>query len=129
MGRSTSKEKANHSDGAAIPTDPPENLSMVELERALEIELRHLRTLLREVAANYISALEADIEQVVEALGAADQRPMKDSQIRRAEFRNMLDRIRALRVKPQKGRRRDMKRMDKLIGELAEWADRRMEEH
>lgn len=127
MGRSTSKEKANHPDGAAISTDPPENLSMTELERALEIELRHLRTLLREVAANYISALEADIEQVIEALGVADQRPMRDSQVR-PELRDMLDHIRALRVKPRKGRRRDMKRMDKLIGELAEWADRRMEE-
>ena len=100
----------------------------MELERALEIELRHLRALLREVAANYVSKLEADIERVVEAIGDNDGREKGDAHVAQAELRDVLDRIRTLKVTPGKGRRRDVKRMDKLIGELVKWADRWMEE-
>jgi len=99
------------------------------LERALEIELRHLRALLREVAANYVSKLEADIERVVEAIGDNEERKGGDAQAGQVELRDVLNRIRTLKVKPGKGRRRDVKRMDKLIGELVKWADRWMEEH
>ena len=128
MEPSTSKGNAARSKAAVIRTDHWEKRSVAELDRALEIELRHLRTLLREVAANYVSGLEADIERVVEVIGENDRRKKGDVQARQVELRDVLDRIRALKVKPEKGRRRDVKRMDTLIRELVEWADRRMDE-
>ena len=128
MGSSTSKRKATRSDEARIRTGDRKELSVGELERALEIELRHVRALLREVAANYVLRLEADIERVVEAIGDNEGRKKRDAQAGQAELRDVLDRLRTLKVKPGKGRRRDVKRMDKLIGELVKWADRWMEE-
>ena len=94
----------------------------------MEIELRHLRSLLREVAAKYVSRLETDIERAVEAIRDGDGRKKEDAQARQTELRGVLDRIRSLKVKPERGRRRDVKRIDKLIKELVVWADRRMEE-
>ena len=128
MDTPTSKKKSSRSGASAVRGDSRERLSVEELERALEIELRHLRALLREVAANYVSAMEADIERVVGAIGHKDQQEGTDFKSRQIEIRDILDRIRALNVKPKKGRRKDIKRIDKLIGELAKWADNCMGE-
>ncbi len=128
MDTPTSKRKSSRSSASAIRGDNQERLSVEELERALEIELRHLRALLREVTANYISVLEADIERVVGAIGHKDRQEKKYLKSRQTEIRDILDRIRALNVKPKKGRRKDIKRIDKLIGELTKWADNCMGE-
>jgi len=97
--------------------------SAAELEGELETELRYLRTVLREVTGNYATAREADIERVIEAVGDEDVPGREDARARRGELMDMLDRLRALKVKPQKGRLRDIARIDKLVAELAEQAE------
>ncbi len=79
----------------------------------LAASLQTLRLLVREVGANYLASLQADIALVQRALGHASP----DRQ-RRTDRRRMQKWIAELDVKPAKGRRRDLKQLDKLIARL-----------
>ena len=97
---------------SARGTDDDTAPAVVKLRRELQTELRYLRTVLREVTENYASAREADLEQIVEAV-------LEDGVSGRdAKLQGMLDHLRTLKVKPRKGRLKDIARIDKLVAEL-----------
>ena len=81
--------------------------------RAVVVEIKRIRTLSKEIAANFVSKIEArviELIRIVETSGAdcADQIPP------------MLKRIRELSVKPNKGRRKDLRQLEELLEDL--WA-------
>jgi hypothetical protein len=83
----------------------------------LESELRALHHDLRTVAKAYIARLENDLLVCIAALrsyGPVDQ-------IRREllqEVRDLTIVIRKRRLKPEKGRRKDLRKIDSLVGDL-----------
>ena len=80
--------------------------------------LQALRLLVKEVGGNYLASLQADVARVERAVDArADDAP-GPAQV--AELRRMLKWINALEVKPQKGRRRDLRELDRIITRLSE---------
>jgi Fe-S-cluster formation regulator IscX/YfhJ len=87
----------------------------IQRQRELSAELKTLRVLVKEVGGNYLAGLQADIARVDRALADVDP-----NQRRMAELRRMLVSIEQLDLKPHKGRRRDLKALDKLIGQLTE---------
>jgi|HubBroStandDraft_1064217.scaffolds.fasta_scaffold52172_2 hypothetical protein len=72
---------------------------------------------LDEVARNYVARLHREINELIRSLekkqgGAGfSRREMKD-------LRNILKQIGNLRINPERGRRKDLKKIDALIGEL-----------
>jgi len=80
---------------------------------ALEAELLRLRTVLRDIADKYVADLEAEIVQLGETV-AEMQGSMKDN----GTLRMMAAEIRDLNLKPDKGRRKDLKRIDDLVDRL-----------
>src|SRR5512137_2758902 len=85
-----------------------------EVQEELSREFRHLRTLVREVGENFILRQEGEIETALgnlEALSAARLRSLAP---------DLLQELRKLKVKPAKGRFKDVKELNRLIAELAE---------
>jgi hypothetical protein len=85
--------------------------------KSLELELRVLRRELRKTARAYISRLEADLLASAAALGCYE--PIdKLSRERLHRVRDLTIMVRNRRLKPEKGRRKDLRKIDMLIAEL-----------
>jgi hypothetical protein len=80
----------------------------------LALELKRLRVLVREAGEQFILRREGEIETIISNLAAVSAGRL------RSEAPAMLHEIRTLRLKPAKGRLKDLKGLDVLIEELAE---------
>jgi hypothetical protein len=84
----------------------------------LESELRALHHDLRTVAKAYVSRLENDLLVCIAALrshGPIDRLPRERLQ----EIRDLTIIVRNRKLKPEKGRRKDLRKIDSLIVDLA----------
>ena len=86
-------------------------------QRDLIAALGVLRQLTKEVGGNYLASLQADITSVMQSVR---QEGVDKSMDRKkvGQYRAMLKLITELNVKPQKGRRRDLKHIDRTISKL-----------
>jgi len=84
-----------------------------EAERTLVAELDRLRAIVREVATRYLELLESEIAQIRETVLSSDS-----SSDRLARLTTMARALENLSVKPQKGRRKDLKRIEGLVAIL-----------
>ncbi|HYR03285.1 MAG TPA: hypothetical protein VES58_08075 [Syntrophobacteria bacterium] len=85
-----------------------------DLQAELTAELRQLRSLVRDVGESFILRREGEIETLIDYLLALPAGKVK------AEAPVLLRMVRNLKVKPAKGRLKDVKDMDRLIGALME---------
>jgi hypothetical protein len=79
--------------------------------------LHALRLVTKEVGSNYIAGLQADVARLETAVRQAREDDMPDRK-QLQQLTTMLRWVTDLNVKPQKGRRRDLKEIDKLIERL-----------
>jgi hypothetical protein len=84
-----------------------------EAAACLEAELAGLRSVLRDVGGTFMANLEAEIVQLGSSV-AELEKGLKDDR----RIRQMISEIRDLRVKPGKGRLKDLKRIDTLVDRL-----------
>jgi hypothetical protein len=91
-------------------------------QRDLLAALGVLRQLAKEVGGNYLAGLQAEVSSIEKAVRgtASGESP---SRKKLSQFRAMLKMINELDVKPQKGRRRDLKQIDRRISALANIAN------
>jgi len=86
----------------------------------LAATLRSLRLVAKEIGQNYVASLQADIARLERLLAARAHEPPRP-----AELRRLLRLVNTLEVKPHKGRRRDLKAIDKLVsrlgGQMEDW--------
>jgi hypothetical protein len=78
-----------------------------------------LRQLVKEVGGNYLASLQADVAAVERAVRQAGSGELPNRK-QLGQFRTMLKTINALDVKPQKGRRRDLRKLDRVISKLSD---------
>ena len=79
--------------------------------------------LLDEVARNYVARLHREITELIRTLEKMQVEP----ELTRREMKGlheMLKRIALLQINPEKGRRKDLKKIDALIGELQSIVER-----
>lgn len=100
------KSKPKPRAKGALPTKP-----------VLE-DLERLRATCREIVARYLAEVENDIAKIADAV-VAQAAGKKVSHDRAADLRDMLMLLRGLEVKPAKGRRRDLKKVENILEELA----------
>jgi hypothetical protein len=79
----------------------------------LVVSLRHLRLATREIGRTYISRVERDILELMDAI---EERAKRDAKIESAQ--EMLRTLEELSVKPQKGRRKDLRRIEKAVDKM-----------
>jgi hypothetical protein len=84
--------------------------------KAVVSELQDLRAELREAASSYAARLDAEIERVRAAVesSAGDA---AGSKVR--DLRDMLTLLRHRQIRADKGRRKELKRIESVIGDLA----------
>jgi hypothetical protein len=85
--------------------------------RHLAIELEALRRDLRTTLRAYAAGLEIDLAESAAAIAAAPQ-PEDLPRERQHEIRDLTMLVRNRRLKPEKGRRKDLRKIDALIAEL-----------
>jgi len=92
------------------------------LEKELAIELEHLRLLFREVLAAYSNRVEGRIVHVIEALQDVPDLKLKPSKSKRPtvdpimrDVQAMLHSLHSLKVKPDKGRRKDLRHIEEAL--------------
>ena len=87
-------------------------------------ELAFLRKTFRDLVGTYAAQLEAEIAHLYAAVQADAESKKKLPGSRTSDLRDMLMLLRSLEVKPAKGRRRDLKKVENLIEELRAIIDR-----
>jgi len=96
------------------PGKPKKPTKNGELQDELTRELKHLRAVVREVGENFILRREGEIEAVIVNLAGVPPGKL------RAVANDLLRGLHNLKLKPEKGRLKDLKELDRLIGALAE---------
>jgi hypothetical protein len=91
--------------------------------KAVLEELGFLRRTFREVIRHYAATVEREIAQI-SALVTEEAEHKKPPRERVHEVRDILMLLRGLDVKPDKGRRRDLKRIETLLEEVRTIAER-----
>jgi len=87
-------------------------------------ELTFLRKTFRDLVATYSAQLEAEISHLQTTVHSDSESKKKLPGSRGSDLRDMLMLLRSLEVKPAKGRRRDLKKVENLIEELRTIIDR-----
>lgn len=90
--------------------------------KSLVDDLGQLRRILRKTARAYTQRLDQDIVSVMDwARSAFINRKIVRSRIR--DLGDMLTLVRKVEAKPQKGRRKDLKKIDSVVNELRFFVD------
>lgn len=87
-------------------------------------ELTFLRKTFRDLVNMYTAQIEGEIAALAAAVQTDAESKKKLPASRASDLRDMLMMMRALEVKPAKGRRRDLKKIENLIEELRSIVDR-----
>jgi len=87
-------------------------------------ELTFLRKTFRDLVGAYATQLESDIAHLHAAVQQDGETKKKLPGSRASDLRDMLMMLRSLEVKPAKGKRRDLKKVETLVEELQVIVDR-----
>lgn len=87
-------------------------------------ELAFLRKSFKELISAYSTQMEAEIAQLQIVIAAETDAKRKFPASRVADLRDMLMLLRSFDLKPARGRRRDLKKVEGLVKDLREIADR-----
>lgn len=87
-------------------------------------ELSFLRKTIRDLVAAYSDQLEAEITALAAGVKADAEGKKAVPSSRAHDLRDMLSLLRSLEVKPAKGRRRDLKKVEVLVEDLQRIVER-----
>jgi hypothetical protein len=87
-------------------------------------ELAFLRKSFKELISAYTTQIEADIAQLQILIAAETDSRKKAPASRVPDLRDMLMLLRNFDIKPARGRRRDLKKVETLVADLRQIADR-----
>ena len=84
------------------------------IRKELLAQLQHLRTEAREISRLYVANLQRDIVQLVEFLNENQESASKSRAINPilSQMKQTLD---AINLKPEKGRRKDLRRIEQAV--------------
>jgi hypothetical protein len=89
------------------------------LRNDLLLGLEHLRQESREIARLYAANLQRDMAQLIETVGAAAESRSGRATQSLARIKKVLD---DLEVKPEKGRRKDLRRIEQAVRAMTKHA-------
>ncbi len=95
---------------AATKTD---NLTM--LQKELLSELSNLRSVFKDIASRYQTSLEAEMVSCINVLAASEEGEKVPALQDKKQLKSMLESVRQLRLKPEKGRLKDIRKIDDTV--------------
>ena len=108
----------------SVKTDPSSKPASALPLKTVAEELAFLRKSFKDLVTAYASQIEAEITQLHSTVNAEAESKRKLPASRAHDLRDMLMLLRSLEIKPAKGRRRDLKKVENLVDELRMIADR-----
>ena len=90
--------------------------------KAVLDELTFVRKAFHDISAHYVAEVESEIAVIREAVATAATRKKIPASCARG-LRDLLLLLRGLDVKPEKGRRRDLKKIEALVEEMQHIVD------
>jgi len=85
------------------------------IRKELLAQLQHLRTETKEISRLYVANLQRDIVQLIEFLNDNATPPGKKSRIVNPVLTEMKATLDGINVKPEKGRRKDLRRIEQAV--------------
>src|SRR5713226_7834252 len=87
------------------------------VRKELLAQLQHLRTEAKEISRLYVANLQRDIVQLVEFLNESQDQPARNKNSRAANllFSRMKETLDAINLKPEKGRRKDLRKIEQAV--------------
>jgi hypothetical protein len=95
----------------------PQNISPAQLAK----EIKHLRVLFRESIESYRTRIEGELCKSVDSLEKLSKKSKTEAPLAlpvRRELRTMRSSLQKLKVKPRKGRRKDLRTIEKLADDF-----------
>src|SRR3979409_2198578 len=94
------------------------------VRKELLAQLQHLRTETKEISRLYVANLQRDIVQLIDFLNENQGQAGKSKNSRAAslEFAKMKETMDEINVKPEKGRRKDLRRIEQAIRSMRKLA-------
>ena len=105
------------------PEPKPKTAAALPIKPVAE-ELAFLRKSFKELISAYSTQLEAEIAQLQIVIAAEAEAKKKFPASRVADLRDMLMLLRSFDIKPARGRRRDLKKVEGVVKDLREITDR-----
>lgn len=94
---------------------PPAPQSVTGRQKDVLARLGRLRSATKEVSRSYVANVERDIVEITDLIGAARDRSGRRKKINPAAFNAMTEIFDDLSLKPEKGRRSDLKKIEKAV--------------
>ena len=124
MSRSTPSRKGpGRRQARPRPAGKPAAASSEALH-GLEIEINHLRQLFRDTHKAYGVVTESEIAQLVVPIRESLEEGGEMGAKQRKVLHQMVTLIRKLNIRPEKGRRKDLKRIEETVAQLTTLAEK-----
>ena len=87
------------------------------VRKELLAQLQHLRTEAKEISRLYVANLQRDIVQLIEFLNENQDQPARNRNSRATNllFSRLKETLDAINLKPEKGRRKDLRRIEQAV--------------
>ena len=90
-----------------------------EIRQELLTEIGALRNQLRDIISRYQANLEAEMVWCINSLAETDINDFPKAAKDKNELTNMLNKIKKLKLKPQKGRLKDIRKINDIIDKIS----------
>ena len=92
------------------------------VQKELLIQLQHLRTEVKEIGRLYVANLQRDIVQLIDFLNEDAAGKTKESRTARRVLTQMKETIESVNLKPEKGRLKDLRRIEDAVRSMTKIA-------
>jgi len=91
----------------------------------LEIEINHLRSIFRDITEAYALVVEGEMAQLTQPIHEAlEESRLQLSHEQQGVLDEMIAAIQKIRIRPEKGKRKDLKKIEQLVVRLQFLAER-----
>ena len=90
-----------------------------EIRQELLTEIGALRNQLRDIVSRYQANLEAEMVWCINSLSETDINDLPQAAKDKNELKNMLNQIKSLKLKPQKGRLKDIRKINDIVDKIS----------
>ena len=85
------------------------------IRKELLAQLQHLRTETKEISRLYVANLQRDIVQLIDFLNEHTAATAKKTRVANPVLVQMKDTLDGINVKPEKGRRKDLRKIEQAV--------------
>ena len=102
-----------------MKTKNPENTNKA-IRKELLSEIAALRSQFRDIISRYQTNLEAEMVWCIKSLSESETDDLPKAAKERYQLTSMINNIKKLKIKPQKGRLKDIRKINEMVKDISE---------